>query len=50
MESYQSLLGIITHFCTCRFIFQLFFQLRERKRIVGILLSHSERYYLHNYP
>nr|YP_009628273.1 photosystem II protein L [Greenwayodendron suaveolens]QBO26990.1 photosystem II protein L [Greenwayodendron suaveolens] len=27
MESYQSLLGVITRFCTCRFIFQLFFQL-----------------------
>nr|YP_009676872.1 photosystem II protein L [Prunus zippeliana]YP_010161503.1 photosystem II subunit L [Sorbaria arborea]AKN00070.1 photosystem II protein L [Prunus yedoensis]QGZ09213.1 photosystem II protein L [Sorbaria sorbifolia var. stellipila]WDY84297.1 photosystem II subunit L [Prunus avium]WDY84387.1 photosystem II protein L [Prunus japonica]WDY84474.1 photosystem II protein L [Prunus tianshanica]WDY84563.1 photosystem II protein L [Prunus trichostoma] len=24
MESYQSLLGVITHFCTCCFIFQLF--------------------------
>nr|UIS00660.1 photosystem II protein L [Laguncularia racemosa] len=29
MESYQSLLGVITHFCTCCFIFQLFLQLRE---------------------
>nr|YP_009577731.1 photosystem II protein L [Fortunearia sinensis]AXF46984.1 photosystem II protein L [Sinowilsonia henryi]QBG64699.1 photosystem II protein L [Fortunearia sinensis] len=34
MESYQPLLGVITHFCTCCFIFQLFLQLRERKRII----------------
>nr|YP_010939855.1 photosystem II protein L [Nothapodytes nimmoniana]WLG31465.1 photosystem II protein L [Nothapodytes nimmoniana] len=27
IESYQSLLGVITHFCTCCFIFQLFLQL-----------------------
>nr|WGC89120.1 photosystem II protein L [Horsfieldia hainanensis] len=50
MESYQSLLGVIAHFCTCCFIFQLFLQLRERKRIVEILLSHSEGYHPHNYP
>nr|YP_009434518.1 photosystem II protein L [Bergenia scopulosa]YP_009968839.1 photosystem II protein L [Astilboides tabularis]YP_010504183.1 photosystem II protein L [Chrysosplenium biondianum]YP_010504603.1 photosystem II protein L [Chrysosplenium qinlingense]UDF84245.1 photosystem II protein L [Bergenia purpurascens]ATE89540.1 photosystem II protein L [Bergenia scopulosa]QNC71505.1 photosystem II protein L [Astilboides tabularis]UXE32732.1 photosystem II protein L [Chrysosplenium biondianum]UXE33319.1 p len=31
MESYQSLLGVITHFCTCCFIFQLFFQLRIKR-------------------
>nr|UEE83367.1 photosystem II protein L [Epilobium palustre] len=31
MESYQSLLGVITHFCTCCFIFQLFLQLSLRK-------------------
>nr|YP_009454383.1 photosystem II protein L [Crudia harmsiana]AUF70197.1 photosystem II protein L [Crudia harmsiana] len=29
MESYQPLLGIITHFCTGCFIFQLFLQLIE---------------------
>nr|UIS24195.1 photosystem II protein L [Frangula alnus] len=34
MESYQSLLGVITHFCTCCFIFQLFLQLKEETRII----------------
>nr|YP_010968211.1 photosystem II protein L [Tragopogon pratensis]YP_011013937.1 photosystem II protein L [Tragopogon dubius]UWN00377.1 photosystem II protein L [Lactuca aculeata]WNN66957.1 photosystem II protein L [Tragopogon pratensis]WQA10005.1 photosystem II protein L [Tragopogon dubius] len=32
MESYQPLLGVITHFCTCCFIFQLFLQLRKGER------------------
>nr|QKQ12569.1 photosystem II protein L [Rheum racemiferum] len=31
MESYQSLLGVITHFCTCCFIFKLFFQLKRTR-------------------
>nr|YP_009252607.1 photosystem II protein L [Iochroma lehmannii]ANA56701.1 photosystem II protein L [Iochroma lehmannii] len=35
-------MGVITHFCTCCFIFQLFLQLRKRKRINKILLAHSE--------
>nr|UUL98185.1 photosystem II protein L [Saururus chinensis] len=33
MKSYQSILGVITHFCTCCFIFQLFLQLIERNKI-----------------
>nr|YP_010760212.1 photosystem II protein L [Cuscuta haughtii]WEY30209.1 photosystem II protein L [Cuscuta haughtii] len=28
IESYQSILGVITYFCTCCFILELFFQLR----------------------
>uniref|UniRef100_UPI0030E3E07A photosystem II protein L n=1 Tax=Hedysarum lehmannianum TaxID=1402432 RepID=UPI0030E3E07A len=41
-------MGFITHFCTCCFIFKLFLQLIDEKRIVyilGILLSHSEGYH-----
>nr|YP_011033889.1 photosystem II protein L [Gueldenstaedtia verna]WRI15690.1 photosystem II protein L [Gueldenstaedtia verna] len=50
MESYQSLLGVITHFCTCCFIFKLFLQLILRNSIyIRNSLIPFGRISFHNY-